>query len=199
MATSQNNTNNTSPNNNTIKFSAVDFQRWNQTTSVVNIPSRLVKTSKIPQLRKELINAIGERKVAAVQALSPTRYRIEYRYSSNRHAADVNGIAFRGIQLAPLPAYEEVKSVFVDQAPLQIQDQYLFNTLVPYGRVISIQHLKVKGFPSVKSGTRRVSMVITKPIPANINIGGFSSPSATEGSHRPVSCARRWGIRAGAV
>ena len=64
---------------------------------------RIVKTSKIPQLRKELINAIGKRKVAAVQALSPTRYRIEYRYSSDRHAADINGIAFRGIQLTPLP------------------------------------------------------------------------------------------------
>ena len=97
MATSQNNSNTTSSSNNTITFSAVDFQRWDQTTSVVNIPSRIVKTSKIPQLRKELINAIGERKVAAVQALSPTRYRIEYRYSSDRHAADINGIAFRGI------------------------------------------------------------------------------------------------------
>ena len=114
MATSQHNTSNNIPTNNTIKFSAVDFQRWNQTTSVVNIPSRIVRTSKIPQLRKELINAIGERKVAAVQALSPTRYRIEYRYSSDRHAADINGIVFRGIQLTPLPAYEEVKSVFVD-------------------------------------------------------------------------------------
>ena len=188
MATSQQNNINTSPqNNNTItKFSAADFQRWNQTTSVVNIPSRIVKTSKIPQLRKELIDAIGVRKVTAVQALSPTKYRIEYRYSSDRHGADINGIAFRGIQLTPLPAYEEVKSVFVDRAPLQMQDQYLFDTLAPYGRVISVQHLTVRGFPSVKSGKRRVSMVITKPIPANINIGGFSVSFRYRG--QPPTC-----------
>ena len=129
--------------------------------------------SKIPQLRKELINAIGKRKVAAVQALSPTRYRIEYRYSSDRHAADINSIPFRGIQLTPLPAYEEVKSVFVDRAPQQMQDQHLFDTLAHCSLVISVQQLKVKGFPSVRSGTRRVPMVINKPIPANINIGGF--------------------------
>ena len=184
MATSQ--SNNTSPNNNnTIKFSAADFQRWNQTTSVVNITSQIVKQSKIPQLRKELINAIGERKVTAVQALSPTRYRIEYRYS-DRHAADINGIAFRGIQLTPLHAYEEVKSVFVDRAPLQMQDQHLFDTLAPYGWVISVQHLKVKGFPSVRSGMRRVSMVIAKPIPANINIGGFSVSFRYQG--QPPTC-----------
>ena len=175
MATSQNTSNtNTSSNINTIKFSAADFQWWNQTTLVVNIPSQIVEQSKITQLRKELKNAIRERKVAAVQALSPTRYGIEYRYSSDWHAADVNGIAFRGIQLTPLPAYEEVKSVFLDRAPLREQDQYLFDTLVPHSPVISVQHLKVKGFPSVRSGTRRVSVVITKPIPANINIGGFS-------------------------
>ena len=169
MATSQINNNNQKP----VTFSAADFQRWNQTTSVVTIPQRLIRSSKIPQLRKEIIQAIGERKVAAVQALSPYKYRIEFRYSSDRHAADVNGISFRGIHLQPLPAYEEVKSIFVDRAPLQMQDNILFETLAPYGRVISIQHLKVKGFESVRSGTRRVSMVLTKAIPANINIGGF--------------------------
>ena len=168
MATSQNN-NNTK----TVTFSAADFQRWNQTTSVVSIPQRLIRSSKIPQLRKELIQSVGERKVAAVQALSPFKYRIEFRHSSDRHAADINGISFRGIHLQPLPAYEEVKSIFVDRAPLQMQDNILFETLAPYGRVISIQHLKVKGFEFVRSGTHRVSMVLSKAIPANINIGGF--------------------------
>ena len=166
----------TSQNNNIVKkvsFSAADFQRWNQTTSVVTIPQRLIKSSRIPQLRKEIITAIGERKVAAVQALSPYKYRVEFRYSSDGHAADINGISFRGIHLQPLPAYEEVKSIFVDRAPLQMQDNIFYETLAPYGRVISVQHLKVKGFESVRSGTRRVSMVLTKAIPATINIGGF--------------------------
>ena len=168
MATSQ--INNTQK---PVTFSAADFQRWNQTTSVVTIPSRLLKSSKIPQLRKEIINSIGERKVGAVQALSPLKFRVEFRRSSDRHAADINGISFRGIHLQPLAAYEEVKSVFVDRAPLQMNDTILYETLAPYGRVISVQHLKVKGFESVRSSTRRVSMVLSKAIPANINIGGF--------------------------
>ena len=155
------------------KFTAADFQRWNQTTSVVHIPSRLVRNSKIPQLRKELINAVGERKVSAVQALSPIKYNIQFKRSSDRHAAEINGIAFRGVQLTLLPAYEEVKSVFVEKAPLQMQDNYLYEALAPYGRVIGVQHLTIKEFPSVRSGTRRVSMVVTKAIPRTINIGGF--------------------------
>ena len=200
MATSLNNTTNNlhnksyanaSSNNNmtastNTKFTAADFQRWNQTTSVVHIPSRLVKNSKIPQLRKELINAVGARKVAAVQALSPIKYHIQYKQSSDRHAAEINGIAFRGVQLTPLPAYEEVKSVFVEKAPLHMQDNYLYQALAPYGRVIGVQHLTIKEFPSVRSGTRRVSMVVTKAIPRTINIGGF--PVTFNYRGQPTQC-----------
>ena len=75
------------------KLTAADFQRWNQTTLVVHIPSRLVKNSKILQLRKKLINAIAERKVAAVQALSPIKYHIQFKHSLDRHATAINGIA----------------------------------------------------------------------------------------------------------
>ena len=108
-----------------IKFTAADFQHWNQATSVVHIPSRLVRNSKISQLRKEIINAVGERKVSAVQALSPIKYYVQFKRSSDRHAAEINGIVFRGVQLTLLPAYEEVKSVFVEKAPLQMQDKFL--------------------------------------------------------------------------
>ena len=169
-----------------IKFTAADFQRLNQTTSVVHIPSRLIKNSKIPQLRKELINAVGERKVSAVQALSPIKYNIQFKRSSDRHAAETNGISFRGVQLTLLPAYEEVKSVFVEKAPLQMQDKFLYEALAPYGRVIAIQHLTIKEFPSVRSGTRRVSMVVTKAIPRTINIGGF--PVIFNYRGQPMQC-----------
>ena len=182
---------NASSNNNmtastSIKFTAADFQRWNQTTSVVHIPSRLVRNSKIPQVRKEIINAVGERKVSAVQALSPIKYNIQFKRSADRHAAEINGIAFRGVQLTLLPAYEEVKSVFVEKAPLHMQDNYLYQALAPYGRVIAVQHLTIKGFPSVRSGTRRVSMVVTKAIPRTINIRGF--PVVFNYHGQPTQC-----------
>ena len=107
-----------------------------------------------------------------MQALSPTKYRIEFT-SFYRHERDINGIHFRGVTLTPHPAYDEVKSVFVDRAPLQMPDQYLFELLAPYGRVLSIEHLKVKGFQNVKLGTRQVSMVINKSILAVMKISNI--------------------------
>ena len=161
------------PNKPPLAFSATDFQKWNQTTSVVYLPAKLIGKDKIPKVRGELVKSIGEKKVAAVQALSPTKYRVQFSSSSYRHERDVNGIDFRGVTLTPHPAYEEVKSVFVDRAPPQMPDSYLFDLLAPYGRVLGVEHLKVKGFQNVKSGTRRVSMVIAKSIPSVLRISNI--------------------------
>ena len=106
-----------------LAFSAADFQKWNQTTSMIHLPAKLVGKDKIPKLRGEIVTATGEKKVATVHALSPTKYRIEFRSCSYRSAADFNGISFQGVTLTPRPEYEEVKSVFVDRAPLQMPDQ----------------------------------------------------------------------------
>ena len=121
-----------------------------------------------------------------MQALSPIKYHVQYKHSSDRHAAEINGISFRGVHLTPLPAYEEVKSVFVEKAPLHMQDKYLYEALAPYGCVIGVQHLTIKEFPSVRSGTRRVSMVVTKAIPRTINIGGF--PVVFNYRGQPTQC-----------
>ena len=199
MATSQNGSNTATGSNNAVTFSAVDFQRWNRATSGVGIPSRTVKTSGIPQLRGGLIDAIVEHGVAAVRALSPTRFGIERRYSSDRRAADVGGVSFRGVQLAPPSCVWGVESIFVDRAPLRVRDRHLFGTLAPCGRVTSVQHLGVGGFPSIGSSVRGVSMVVNKPVPANVNVGGFSVSFRCGG--RPPTCfvCQGWGVRAGAV
>ena len=151
-----------------LAFSAADFQKWNQTTSMLHLTAKLVSKDKIPKLRGEIVKAICEKKVAAVQACRPQHIALSLHL--HRHERDVNGITFRGVTLMPHPAYEEVKLVFVNCAPLQMPDQYLFYLLAPYGRLIGVEHLKIKGFHNVKSGTRRVSMVITKSIPATLKI-----------------------------
>ena len=87
------------------------------------LPAKLVGKDKIPKVRGEIVQAIGQKKMAAVQTLSPTKYCVEFRSSSYRHEKDVNGISFREVTLTPHPAYEEVKSVFVDRALLQMPDQ----------------------------------------------------------------------------
>ena len=129
--------------------------------------------SKVTSLRSELVKTIGESKVSVVQALPGLKFRVCFVSSSFRQYYDINGLNFRGLTIMPFPAYEEVKSVFVDLAPPQMQDKYLYDALAPYGRVISVKHLTIKGFPSVQFGTRMVSMVIEKAIPAEIRAMGF--------------------------
>jgi hypothetical protein len=54
-------------------------------------------------------------------------------------------------------------------------DNYLFEALTPYGRVISVQHLTVHGFPTIKTGTRMVSMSVYTPIPAELKVAALKS------------------------
>ena len=76
-----------------LTFSAADFQRWNQTTSVVHIPAKLVGKDKIPKVRGDIVKAIGEQKLAAVQALLPTKYMIQFTSSSYRHEINVKTLS----------------------------------------------------------------------------------------------------------
>ncbi len=167
-------------------FTKEDFAKWNQTTSVFYLPKCLVGKSKVASLRSELVKAIGESKVSVVQALPGLKFRVCFVSSSFRQYFDINGLNFRGLTITPFPAYEEVKSVFVDRAPPQMPDKYIYDALAPYGRVISVKHLTIKGFPSVQSGTRMVSMVIEKAIPAEIRTMGFQLSFRYRG--QPPTC-----------
>ena len=149
-------------------FTKEDFAKWNTTASVFYVPKRLVGKGKIPQLRADFVKAIGAEKVSAVQILPNHKVRVQFKSPSLRVTYEINGLSFRGVTLTPFPAYEEVKSVFVDRAPLQMGNNYLFEALAPYGRVISVQHLTVHGFPTIKTGTRMVSMSVNTSNPGGI-------------------------------
>ncbi len=167
-------------------FTKEDFAKWNQTTSVFYLPKRLVGKSMVTSLRSELVKAIGESKVSVVQALPGLKFRVCFVSSSFRQYFDINGLNFRGLTITPFAAYEEVKSVFVDRAPPQMPDKYIYDALAPYGRVISVKHLTIKGFPSVQSRTRMVSIVIEKAIPAEIRAMGFQLSFRYRG--QPPTC-----------
>ncbi|CAB4013840.1 Hypothetical predicted protein [Paramuricea clavata] len=156
------------------QFTKEDFAKWNTTTSVFHVPKRLVGKGKIPQLRADFVKAIGADRVSAVQILPNHKVRVQFKSPSIRVRYDINGLSFRGVTLTPFPAYEEVKSVFVDRALLQMGDNYLFEALAPYGRVISVQHLTVCGFPTIKTGTRMVSMSVHTSILAELKVAGFT-------------------------
>ncbi|CAB4008565.1 Hypothetical predicted protein [Paramuricea clavata] len=52
-------------------------------------------------------------------------------------------------------------------------DEYIKTSLTPFGRVVSVQHLTVQGFPNIRTGTRMVSMSLLKPIPPELTISNF--------------------------
>ena len=158
-------------------FTPADFVKWNTTASCFRIPRKLIGQVPIKEVRVLLVKAIGEERVCAVQALPDGKYRIEFASPSIKSYYDINGLDFRGINIVPTPAYEQLVQVFIDRAPLPMPAKYFISSLTPYGRVVSVQDLRVGGYKNIHSGTRMVSMVsmsVLKPIPAVLQIANFA-------------------------
>ena len=155
------------------EFTAADFAQWNLTASVFRLPKRLIAGDDVARLRLALIQTIGADKLAAVQALPDHKFRLEFTSAAHKAHFDRNGLYFRGVNITPSPAYERIVRVLVDRAPLPLSDDHFISALSPYGRVVSVKSLTVRGFPFICSGTRMVSMSVLKPIPPELTIASF--------------------------
>ena len=151
-------------------FTAANFTKWNQTSSCFRIPKQLIAKESISQVRVSLIPAIGSAKVYAIQALPENKYRLEFTSQQHKNFFDTHGLDFRGVNITPTLAYEQFIRVIIDRAPIDMPDEYLTSSLVPFGRVVSVQHPTVCG---LRTGTRMVSMSILKPIPPELTIANF--------------------------
>ena len=163
-------------------FTAEDFAKWNQTSSCF----RLVGKDAIKDVRVDLIKAIGAERVSAVQALPDHQYRIQFTSTSYKMGYDLNGLNFRGVNITPTPAYEQLTNVFVDRAPLHMPNEYISSSLSAYGRVVSIRDLCVKGYKDIRTGTRMVITSLIRPIPVVVKIANF--PCSVRYKGQPPYC-----------
>ena len=65
------------------------------------------------------------------------------------HQCGINGMSFRGVTIVPQPAYEDVMTVFDDRATFQMPDQFVVYVLSPYGRVLSVKSISIRGFAGI--------------------------------------------------
>ena len=123
-----------------------------------------------------------------MQALPGHKFRLEFTSAAHKAHIDRNGLDFRGVNITPFPAYERIVRVLVDRAPLPLSDDHFISALSPYSRVVSVKSLAVRGFPSIRSGTRMVSMSVLKPIPPELTIASF--PCSVRYQGQPKFCFR---------
>lgn len=154
-------------------FTAEDFAKWSTNSSCFRLPKRLIAKYAIKDVRVALIEAIGAERVCAVQALPDNKYRIVFTSSSYKIGYDINGLSFRGVNITPTPAYEQLVQVFIDRAPLHMPDEYFFSSMSPFGGVVHVQDLRVRDFQNIRTGTRMVTMSVLKPIPTELQIANF--------------------------
>ena len=163
-----------------------DYSRWNTSTSVFTIPSRIVANDKSAVVRDEFLQVIGPEKLVGIQILPRLQLRVQFKTTRARTECDINGVDFRGTHLTPDPAYETTTPVFVENAPFQFSNALFQEFLSSYGRVTQVKHLPVKGHPNIQSGTRMVTMIVRKAIPAFVIIAGYRCKVRYK--DQPITC-----------
>ena len=167
-------------------FSEADYAEWNDTTSVVTIPQRIVGQDKSAVLRDAIIIAIGANNLKGCQVLPRYQVRVQFKTGRLRRTFDMRGLSFRGVHLTPEPAYVSRQQIFVEGAPFQFPNVLFSEALAGYGKVSQVKHLPVKGHPHIQSGTRMVTMSVSKDIPVFVTIAGFRCKVWYRG--QPITC-----------
>ena len=103
-----------------------------------------------------------------------------------RRTIDMRGLSFRGVHLTPVPAYVSRQQIFVEGAPFQFPNVLFSEALAGYGKVSQVKHVPVKGHHQIQSGTRMVTMSVSKDIPVFVTIAGFRCKVWYRG--QPITC-----------
>ena len=121
------------------------FAEWNKTCVLLEIPRKIIGSDNSTKIRAELLVKLGPNKFAAFQILPGYKFRIDFKAAKDCKELCLHGIAFRGVHLTPRPAFENVTQVFVDYGPTQLPNEVFSAALAPYGRVLAVKHLPMKG------------------------------------------------------
>ena len=98
----------------------------------------------------------------------------------------MRGLSFRGVHLTPEPGYVSQQQIFVKGVAFQFPNVLFSEALAGYRKVSQVKHLPVKGHPHIQSGTRMVTMSVSKDITVFVTIAGFRCKVWYRG--QPITC-----------
>ena len=84
-----------------------------------------------------------------------------------------DGVYFKDSRLSVQSADPRARLVYVRDCPSEVSDASVRELLAPYGVVRKVVQVPHNNFPKLSSGTRKVTMSVTKEIPSILRVAGF--------------------------
>ena len=139
---------------------------------LVTFPPAIYTTSGVDDIVPELVRGLPA-DIKCLQFLSQGKVRITLGCADSALKCFEDGVHFKGSRLPVQSADPRARLVYVRDCPSEVSDASVRELLAPYGvvrRVVQVPHNK---FPKISTGTRKVTMSVTKEIPSILRVAGF--------------------------
>ena len=139
---------------------------------LVTFPPAIYTTTGVDDIVPELVCGLPE-DVKCLQVLSQGKVRITFGCADSALSCFEDGVHFKGSRLPVLSADPRARLVYVRDCPSEVSDVSVRELLAPYGVVRKVVQVPHNKFPKISSGTRKVTMSVTKEIPSILRVAGF--------------------------
>ena len=139
---------------------------------LVTFPPDVYKTTGVAEIVPVLAPVLPD-DVQCIQFLSQGKVRITFASADSASEMLEGGLSYNGAPLPVQSADARSRLVYVRDCPHEASDASVRELLGPYGLVRKIVHVPHNGLPDISSGTRRVTMSVSKEIPSVLRVAGF--------------------------
>ena len=108
-----------------------------------------------------------------LQFLSQGKVRLTFGCADSALKCFEDGGHFKGSRLPVQSADPRARLVYVRDCPSEVSDASVRELLAPYGVVRKVVQVPHNKFPKISTGTRKVTMSVTKEIPSILRVVGF--------------------------
>ena len=165
------------------------FQRMPFPKSVVlHFPAEIHRTQGVSEVAPQLLRALHDQKIAAVQFLRNCRIRVTTKTSDYRdELLGGSTFLFGNVPIPFTAADQPFRSVFVRDLPVEVPDDDVKSVFESFGVVHSVHPCFFREFTFVANGTRPLVMSFCGSIPSSVSV--FDFPVRVFHASQPVACS----------
>ena len=161
---------------------------------LVTFPPAIYTTTGVDDIVPELVRGLPE-DVICLQFLSQGKVRITFGCADSALKCFEDGVHFKGSRLPVQSADPRARLVYVRDCPSEVSDASVRELLASYGVVRKVVQVPHNKFPKISTGTRKVTMSVTKEIPSILRVAGFDCRVWYAGQPSVCPICRRPGHR----
>ena len=116
------------------------------------------------------MKCLDAHKILVVQFLRAGKVRLTFDELEVCSAVLRNGLELEGLSVQLMPADDRLRSVYLRDLPVEVDNDVVSSFLSRYGEVLSVDHCYFDDFPTLSNGNRLVKILLAQDIPSSVRV-----------------------------